>query len=175
MPFSTLDPIAGYKVSHVFGFVEELVVASDPEQRQWNDDFKRAKTSHETRQTLLYLLDSCVRRRMCKTVLEMGGNAVLGFQLNFDVEGDSGIVARTYGTCVLLEREVDSDRPSSFSIDTSERADPTLDSRFSSRYFVSDAVAAAVANNVRHREVAQDEEVQLLTMRNFEPNVRECC
>jgi len=72
MPFSTLDPIAGYKISHVFGFVEELVVATDPEF-QWNDDFKRAKTSHETRQTLLYLLDSCVRRRMCKTVLDVRG------------------------------------------------------------------------------------------------------
>ena len=78
LPLSTLDPVAGYKISHVFGFVEELVVASDPEF-QWNDDFKRAKTSHETRQTLLYLLDSCVRRRMCKTVLDMGGNAVLGY------------------------------------------------------------------------------------------------
>ena len=171
MPFSTLDPVAGYKVSHVFGFVEELVVASDPEF-QWNDDFKRAKTSHETRQTLLYLLDSCVRRRMCKTVLDMGGNAVLGYYQNFDVEGDSGIVARTYGTCVLLERATDvNDRPS-FSIDNSERPDPTLDNRFSSRYFVSDAVAAAVANTVRHREAAQDEEVQLLTMRYFDPNVR---
>jgi C2 domain len=70
LPFSTLDPVAGFKISHVFGFVEELVVASDPEF-QWNDDFKRAKTSHETRQTLLYLLDSCVRRRMCKTVLDV--------------------------------------------------------------------------------------------------------
>lgn len=67
LPFSTLDPVAGYRTTHVFGFVEELVVASDPEF-QWSDDFKRAKTSHETRQTLLYLLDSCVRRRMCKTV-----------------------------------------------------------------------------------------------------------
>jgi hypothetical protein len=28
LPFSTLDPVAGYKISHVFGFVEELVVAS---------------------------------------------------------------------------------------------------------------------------------------------------
>ena len=173
LPFSTLDPVAGYKVSHVFGFVEELVVASDPEF-QWNDDFKRAKTSHETRQTLLYLLDSCVRRRMCKTVLDMGGNAVLGYYQNFDVEGDSGIVARTYGTCVLLERAtdmMDGERPS-FAIDNSERPEPTLDNRFSSRYFVSEAVAAVAANTVRHREASQDEEVQLLTMRYFDPNVR---
>lgn len=78
-PFSTLDPASGYTVSHVFGFVEELVVADDPEF-QWNDNFRRARVSHETRQTLLYLLDASVRRRMCKTVLEKGGNAVLGYR-----------------------------------------------------------------------------------------------
>lgn len=180
LPFSTLDPVAGYKISHVFGFVEELVVASDPEF-QWNDDFKRAKTSHETRQTLMYLLDSCVRRRMCKTVLDMGGNAVLGYHQNFDVEGDSGIVARTYGTCVLLERssssfdKTDSERLGlSGTIDPLDHARPdqARESRLSSRFFVSEAVAAAAANTVRHRETSQDEEVQLLTMFYFEPHVR---
>jgi hypothetical protein len=70
-PFSTLDPAAGYTVTHVFGFVEELVVADDPEF-EWNDNFRRQQVSHETRQTLLYLLDASVRRRMCKTVLERG-------------------------------------------------------------------------------------------------------
>ena len=69
-PFSTLDPAAGYTVSHVFGFVEELLVADDPEY-QWNENFRQARTSHETRQTLLYLLDASVRRRMCKKVLEV--------------------------------------------------------------------------------------------------------
>ena len=108
LPFSTIDPESGFVLTHVNGFVEELVVADDPEF-EWNSDENTTsrsaqRTSHENRQTLLYLLDWCVRRRMCKTVLEMGGNAVLGFHQNFDVEGDSGIVARTYGTCVLLER-----------------------------------------------------------------------
>jgi len=108
LPFSTLDPASGFVLTHVHGFVEELVVADDPEfewqQSSNNTLSSRSRVSHENRQTLLYLLDSCVRRRMCKTVLEMGGNAVLGYHQNFDVEGDSGIVARTYGTCVLLER-----------------------------------------------------------------------
>jgi C2 domain len=72
-PFSTLDPAAGYKISHVFGFVEELLVADDPEY-QWNENFRQARTSHETRQTLLYLLDASVRRRMCKKVLEVSYN-----------------------------------------------------------------------------------------------------
>jgi len=69
-PFSTLDPAAGYTISHVFGFVEELLVADDPEY-QWEENFKQARTSHETRQTLLYIIDASVRRRMCKKVLEV--------------------------------------------------------------------------------------------------------
>ena len=32
----------------------------------------------------------------------MGGNAVLGYCMNFDVEGDSGIVARAYGTACCI-------------------------------------------------------------------------
>ena len=78
LPFSILDPEAGYAVTHVYGFVEELVVADDPDF-EWNNNFRKSKLSHETRQTLLYLLDASVRRRMCKTVLERGGNAVLGY------------------------------------------------------------------------------------------------
>jgi hypothetical protein len=39
-----------------------------------------------------------------KKVLEMGGNAVLGYHQQFDLEGESGIVARGYGTCCLLKR-----------------------------------------------------------------------
>lgn len=108
-PFSSFDVHSGYIVQHVFGFVEELVVADDPEF-EWNADgyktnFRLARGSHERRQTLMYLLDSSVRRRMCKKVLEMGGNAVLSYYQSFDMEGDSGIVARTYGTCVLIEKK----------------------------------------------------------------------
>ena len=34
----------------------------------------------------------------------MGGNAVLGFKIRFDLEGASGLVARAYGTaCRLLK------------------------------------------------------------------------
>ena len=69
-PFSTLDPNSGYSIAHVFGFVEELVVADDPEF-EFSDNFNQARTSHEARQTLMYLLDAKVRRRMCKKVLEV--------------------------------------------------------------------------------------------------------
>ena len=68
------------------------------------------------------------------------------------MEGDSGIVARTYGTCVLLERateKVDDMRQSSI-IDSSDhhRPDQALESRLTSRFLVSEAVAAAAANTV---------------------------
>ena len=35
----------------------------------------------------------------------MGGNSVLGYYQTFDMEGDSGLVARTYGTCVRITRQ----------------------------------------------------------------------
>ena len=41
-----------------------------------------------------------------RKVLDLGCNAVLAYQQDFDVEGDSGIVARAYGTaCVIQRRE----------------------------------------------------------------------
>jgi hypothetical protein len=81
-PFSTLDPAAGYTVQHIFGFVEELVVADDPEFDTLRHG--RGAALHESRQTVLHLLDASVRRRLAKTVLDMGGNAVLGYHQNFD-------------------------------------------------------------------------------------------
>lgn len=104
-PFSCLDSHSGYTVAHIFGFVEELVVADDPEFEWSESNFNQSRTSHETRQTLMYLLDAKVRRRMCKKVLEMGGNAVLGYHQNFDFEGDSGLVARTFGTACIIQRK----------------------------------------------------------------------
>ena len=190
-PFSKLDGNSGYTVSHVFGFVEELVVADDPEF-EWSDNFNQARASHETRQTLMYLLDAKVRRRMCKKVLEMGGNAVLGYYQNFDMEGDSGMVARTYGTCVLIEKEeivdiVSSDQRSMIKAsasgvveddeDVNERAlvsvsknTPRQDMARSTGMILT-MMSEATAAAARQREGAQ-EEVQLLTMKDFGPRVR---
>ena len=36
--------------------------------------------------------------------LELGGNAVIGYRQNFDLEGESGIVVRGIGTAVTLSR-----------------------------------------------------------------------
>ncbi|CAM9214727.1 unnamed protein product, partial [Discosporangium mesarthrocarpum] len=101
---STLNPDL-YAIQKVVGLVEELVVENDPEY-QWRDNFRQARTSNESRQSLLYKLDATVRRQLGKKVLDMGCNAVLGYQQDFDIEGDSGIVARAYGTaCVVLRQE----------------------------------------------------------------------
>ncbi|CAN0076753.1 unnamed protein product [Ectocarpus sp. 13 AM-2016] len=105
---STLNPEL-YTVQKVVGLVDELVVDNDPEY-QWMDNFRQARTSNESRQSLLYKLDATVRRQLGKKVLDLGCNAVLAYQQDFDVEGDSGIVARAYGTaCVIQRREQHSD------------------------------------------------------------------
>jgi hypothetical protein len=196
LPFSTLDEASGFTIKHIHGFVEELLVADDPEYR-WNENYRRARVSHETRQTLLYLLDASVRRRMCRTVLEMGGNAVLGYHQNFDVEGDSGIVARTYGTCVYLERKRSifdhisgpKSHVSDHQLNNQESSRSAMDrlllsdspaskpepstalnhNRASSRYILSDGAIQVAA---RHRDNTDDDEVQLLTLRDFDPAVR---
>lgn len=40
-------------------------------------------------------------------MLELGGNAVVGYRQQFDVEGDSGLVARAIGTVVSLADRAD--------------------------------------------------------------------
>ncbi|CAJ1956513.1 unnamed protein product [Cylindrotheca closterium] len=169
---STLDSASGFEVTHVFGFVEELIAADDVEYK-WSENFRRARVSHESRQTLLYLLDASVRRKMCKTVLERGGNAVLGYHQNFDMEGDSGIVARSYGTCVRIERI--QARPQSMSSlaphTDSEREDsrPPLPRPMPEGH---NRVASSTRFNLNPPEDQDDDEVELLTMTDFDPRVR---
>jgi len=108
-PQSLLSPNTGMVVTHVLGFVEELTVAADPDYSLVSK-IRQARSSNEIRQSLLYMLDCSVRRQLCRKVLEMGGNAVIGYCQNFDVEGDSGIVARCYGTAVMLSRSQEVDK-----------------------------------------------------------------
>ena len=118
---------------------------------------------------------------------------MLGYHQSFDVEGDSGIVARTYGTCVLLERNAvakpsdgfisdmitDSEHESSrrtLNYSSGDHSQEAPDQKRSGQeqpsnrkvsYYVSEAAAAAA----RHREGRQDE-IQMLTIREFGPTVR---
>ncbi|KAF0717750.1 Aste57867_2119 [Aphanomyces stellatus] len=97
---STLDP-AIFTTHKMLGFVEELVVHADPEY-SWSDSFRTSRKSNEYRQLLLYKLSSQVSTLVGKKALELGGNAVLGYRQFFDVEGDSGMVARACGTAVFI-------------------------------------------------------------------------
>jgi len=98
---SVLEP-ATLAIRKVFGFVEELVVETDPEY-EWSDNFRTARKSNESRQGLLYKLSNQVRRQIGKKVLELGGNAVIGYEQTFDIEGDSGLVARAAGTACIVQ------------------------------------------------------------------------
>ena len=91
----------GYEAQYVNGFVEELVVNDDPEY-QWIDKIRTPRASNEARQTLFMKLSGAVQRKIGLKAIELGGNAVVGYQQKFDLEGDSGIVVRGIGTAVTL-------------------------------------------------------------------------
>jgi hypothetical protein len=99
-PMSLVEPTV-YTVLQITGFVEELIVGDDPEF-ELMDRARSSRSSNEMRLSMLYKLGAVVRRQLGRKVLEMGGNAVLNFRQHFDVEGDSGIVARAYGTAALI-------------------------------------------------------------------------
>jgi len=102
---SSLSPNA-FIIQEVLGFVVDLVVEDDSES-SWQDYFRKAtKVSNDNRLKILYNLSARVRRELGKKVLEIGGNAVLGYSVQFDVEGTSGIVARAYGTACRLIKVV---------------------------------------------------------------------
>jgi hypothetical protein len=98
---STLSPTS-FIIQEVIGFVVDLVVEDDPES-SWQDYFRtNNKSSNDNRLKILYNLSAEVRREVGKKVLELGGNAVIGYSSHFDIE--SGLVARAYGTaCRLLK------------------------------------------------------------------------
>ncbi len=90
-----------YCVTSILGFVEELVVAFDPEFG-WRESLRTARFSNDARHVLLFKLGATVRRRIGVKVQDAGGNAVLAYVLDFDIEGDSGIVARASGTACVV-------------------------------------------------------------------------
>ncbi len=93
----------GFTAQSINGFVEELVVNDDPEY-QWIDKIRTPRASNEARQTLFMKLSGAVQRKIGLKALELGGNAVVGYQQKFDVEGDTGIVVRGIGTAMFLVR-----------------------------------------------------------------------
>ncbi|XP_041965357.1 C2 domain-containing protein 5 isoform X11 [Alosa alosa] len=92
-----------YRAVMVHGFVEELVVNEDPEY-QWIDRIRTPRASNEARQRLISLMSGELQRKIGLKILEMGGNAVVGYLQCFDLEGESGLVVRAIGTACTLEK-----------------------------------------------------------------------
>ncbi|KAI5624321.1 C2 domain-containing protein 5 isoform X9, partial [Silurus asotus] len=101
--FCTMSIPRCYRSSMVHGFVEELVVNEDPEY-QWIDRIRTPRASNEARQRLISLMSGELQRKIGLKVLEMGGNAVVGYLQCFDLEGESGLVVRAIGTACTLEK-----------------------------------------------------------------------
>ncbi len=101
IPCYQVSSLEGYQIVDILGFVDELVLEFDPEY-SYLDSFRSSRTSNETRQKLFYNLTSRVRRAVARKAIELGGNAVLGYRQLFDLEGESGITARAYGTAVRI-------------------------------------------------------------------------
>ncbi|XP_071444840.1 uncharacterized protein [Hetaerina americana] len=91
----------GHLVSRLQGLVSELVVEGDPEH-QWIDKIRTPRASNEARQALFFKLSGELRRRIGLKAIELGANAVLGYQQSFDLEGETGIVVRGIGTAATL-------------------------------------------------------------------------
>ncbi|XP_060632538.2 C2 domain-containing protein 5 isoform X16 [Anolis sagrei] len=92
-----------YKAVIIHGFVEELVVNEDPEY-QWIDRIRTPRASNEARQRLISLMSGELQRKIGLKILEMRGNAVVGYLQCFDLEGESGLVVRAIGTACTLDK-----------------------------------------------------------------------
>ncbi|XP_059489511.1 C2 domain-containing protein 5 isoform X3 [Neocloeon triangulifer] len=104
--FCTAGVPHGLHALYIHGFVEELILTEDPEY-EWLDKIRTPRATNEARQTLFFKLSGEVKRRVGLKALEMGANSVIGYRLQFDLEGESGIVARGIGTAVTLVSPLD--------------------------------------------------------------------
>uniref|UniRef100_A0AAV1UQN5 C2 domain-containing protein n=1 Tax=Peronospora matthiolae TaxID=2874970 RepID=A0AAV1UQN5_9STRA len=191
---STLDPSL-YRIESMLGFVEELVVHADPEY-SWSDNFRTSRRSNEHRQLLLYKLSSQVATLVGKKALELGGNAVLAYKQFFDVEGDSGLVARACGTacCITImgknegmsldeggsigqhrtQSEDGHDTESKINIgidNTSVTAGDSVNAQASPRYYPRRVLLKSLKVPEAFNISAHDE-VQLITLKVFTPATR---
>ncbi|XP_073421204.1 C2 domain-containing protein 5 isoform X1 [Dendrobates tinctorius] len=101
--FCTTSIPKSYRAAVIHGFVEELVVNEDPEY-QWIDRIRTPRASNEARQRLISLMSGELQRKIGLKVLEMRGNAVVGYLQCFDLEGESGLVVRAIGTACTLDK-----------------------------------------------------------------------
>lgn len=72
----------GYYTENIYGFVEELVVEDDPEY-QWIEKIRSPRASNEARQAIFYKMSGVLQRKIGTKVVEMGGNAIIGYDSFF--------------------------------------------------------------------------------------------
>ncbi|KAF5288351.1 hypothetical protein FQA39_LY15441 [Lamprigera yunnana] len=119
--FCSLAVPQGYTVLAYHGFVEELIVNDDPEY-QWIDKIRTPRASNEARQTLFFKLASELQRKIGVKALELGGNAVIGYHRDFDLEGELGVVVRGIGTAVTLIKLKDLSTPTILECNNEDQA-----------------------------------------------------
>ncbi|OON23537.1 hypothetical protein X801_00553 [Opisthorchis viverrini] len=79
-------------------------MTDDPEH-QWIEKIRTSRASNEARQHLFSRLSGELQRKLGLKVLNLGGNSVIGYQLHFDLEGETGVVVRGIGTAVRLRKQ----------------------------------------------------------------------
>ncbi|KAH8859199.1 C2 domain-containing protein 5 [Schistosoma japonicum] len=93
----------GFVIDSLIGFIQELVMNDDPEH-QWIEKIRTSRASNEARQRLFSRLSGELQRKIGLKVLNLGGNSLIGYQLHFDLEGETGVVVRGIGTAVRLKK-----------------------------------------------------------------------
>eukprot|EP01137_Pigoraptor_chileana_P015644 Opistho-2@5274 len=165
-----------YRALAIHGFVEELVVNDDPEH-QFRDNFRTSRSSNEARQKLFSRLSGELQRKIGLKVLDMGGNAVVGFQQSFDLEGGY-MVCRGIGTaCTLATMDDDEQQSESASQPESPKGDgaalsaPQNDGAGDKTGSFTNAPVASkyLHPTAMQRHVMPKQETPLLTLRSFPP------
>ncbi|KND04384.1 uncharacterized protein SPPG_00115 [Spizellomyces punctatus DAOM BR117] len=134
----------------VLGFVSALDNEDDPEYH-WSDNFRTPRTSNESRTRVMYRLSGQLRRQLGKKVLELNGNAVVGFKQCFDIESEErAITARAIGTAVRLSvpDQVSLDRGQSWSSMQTPGASP-LNTPFSEHLPSVSPLASGMATTAK--------------------------
>jgi uncharacterized protein YbjQ (UPF0145 family) len=103
VPVFHTSSLAGHDITHVLGFVEELVVERDPEYH-WRDTFRASRISNEARLLVFMEVSKESQLNISKKASELGGNCVLGYRHQLDLEGESGVISRAYGTACIVAK-----------------------------------------------------------------------
>ncbi|KAJ3220092.1 hypothetical protein HDU67_006848 [Dinochytrium kinnereticum] len=86
----------------VLGFVSAIDIEDDPEYH-WVDNFRTPRTSNDARTRTMFKLSGRLRRQLGKKVLELNGNAVIGYKQFFELESEQRtITARAIGTAIRI-------------------------------------------------------------------------